>query len=106
MPADREAQNSSNQSLKKIALTAHLLRRELYRLKLKRVDLPKADLRLGEKAYATGATEAEPELDSGSTQLRSVSHSCGNKRSQHHLHLGRKPKRWQTGLERLFRLER
>lgn len=62
MFAEREAQNSSNQSIRKIAVTAHLLGRELYRLKLKRLDLPKADLRLGQKAYATGATEGEPEL--------------------------------------------
>jgi hypothetical protein len=49
MSADRKAQNSSNQSIRRIAVAAHLFGRELYRLKLKRVDLPKADLRLGEK---------------------------------------------------------
>jgi hypothetical protein len=54
MSANAGSRNSSNQSLEKIAVIAHLLRRELYRLKLQRVDLPKADLRLGEKAYANG----------------------------------------------------
>jgi len=34
MSAEREAQNSSNQSIRKIAVTAHLLGQELYRLKL------------------------------------------------------------------------
>jgi hypothetical protein len=62
MSADREAQNSSNQSIRKIAVIAHLLGRELYQLKLKRLDLSKADLRLGQKAYATGATEGQSEL--------------------------------------------
>jgi hypothetical protein len=62
MSANAGSQNSSNQSIRKIAVTAHLLRRELHRLKLKRIDLARADLRLGEKAYVTGATEGEPEL--------------------------------------------
>jgi hypothetical protein len=62
MSANAGSRNSSNQSLTKLALAARVLGKELRRLKLKRVDLPKADLRLGEKAYATGAAEGEPEL--------------------------------------------
>jgi len=62
MPADVESQNSSKRLLRKLAVAARLFGSELYRLKLKRVDLSKADLRLGEKGYATGVTEGEPEL--------------------------------------------
>jgi hypothetical protein len=62
MSANAGSQNSSNQSIRKIAVTAHLLRRELHRLKLKRIDLPRADLRLGKKAYATGTANGQTEL--------------------------------------------
>jgi len=63
MPADVESQNSSKRLLGKLAVAARLFGSELYRLKLRRVDLSKADLRLGQKAYATGATEGGPEFD-------------------------------------------
>ena len=62
MPADVESQNSSKRLSVKLAVTARLLGRELYRVKLKRLDLPQADLGLGQKAYATGAAEGEAEL--------------------------------------------
>ena len=39
-----------------------MLGKELRRLKLKRVDLARADLRLGEKAYATGMADGQAEL--------------------------------------------
>jgi tetratricopeptide (TPR) repeat protein len=39
-----------------------VLGKELRRLKLKRMDLARADLRLGEKAYATGMAEGQAEL--------------------------------------------
>ena len=62
MPADLESQNSSKRLLRKLAVAARLLGKELYRFKLRRVDQARADLQLGEKAYATGATEGQPEL--------------------------------------------
>jgi len=76
MSANAGSRNSSNQSMKKMAVTAHLLGRKLYQIKLKRLDLPKADLRLGQKAYTTGATEGEPEfvskLDRVSERLKQL----------------------------------
>ena len=59
MPADVESENSSKRLLRKLAVAARLFGSELYRLKLKRVDLSKADLRLGQKAYGTGAAEGD-----------------------------------------------
>ena len=76
MPADVESQNSSKRLLGKLAVAVRLLARELHRLKLKRLDLPRADLRLGQKAYTTGATEGEPEfvskLDRVSERLKQL----------------------------------
>jgi len=40
MSANAQSQNSSNQSLRKLAVAARVLGKELHRLKLKRVDLP------------------------------------------------------------------
>ncbi len=48
--------------LKKMAITARLAGKELYRLKLSQVDLGKADLRLGEKTHATGVAQAQTNL--------------------------------------------
>src|SRR6266403_4256003 len=61
MPSELE-KKSLKQPLTKIAVAARLLGKELHRLKLKRVDLRHFELRLGEKAYATGATEGQAEL--------------------------------------------
>jgi uncharacterized repeat protein (TIGR03803 family) len=46
----------------KIVITARLMGKELYRLKLSRVDLPRADLRLGEKAYANDVSQGQTQL--------------------------------------------
>lgn len=48
--------------LKKIAISRRLLWEELKRLKIKRLDLAKADLRLGEKAYATSMADGQAEF--------------------------------------------
>src|SRR5258708_37242748 len=64
MAANREAQDSSNQPIRKIAVTAHLMGRELCHLKLKCLDLPKAYLRLGKQGYTIGAAEEHAELTS------------------------------------------
>ena len=56
--------------LKKIAISRRLLWEELKRLKIKRLDLAKADLRLGEKAYATSWLMDRRSLYRGSTKLR------------------------------------
>src|SRR5207244_5877367 len=44
------------------AVAARLLGNELHRLRLKGVDQARADLRLGEKAYATGIADGQAEL--------------------------------------------
>ena len=62
MSANAGSRNSSNQSLTKLAVAARVLGKELRRLKLKRMDLARADLRLGEKAYATGMADGQAEL--------------------------------------------
>ena len=62
MSANAGSRNSSNQSLTKLALAVRVLGKELRRLKLKRMDLARADLRLGEKAYATGIADGQAEL--------------------------------------------
>jgi tetratricopeptide (TPR) repeat protein len=62
MSANAGSQNSSSHSLRKLAIAARVLGKELRRLKLKRVDLARADLPLGEKAYATGIAEGQAEL--------------------------------------------
>src|ERR1700730_14235709 len=62
MSANAGSRNSSNQSLRKLAVAARVLGKELRRLKLKRMDLARADLRLGEKAYATGMADGQAEL--------------------------------------------
>jgi TPR repeat protein len=62
MSANAGSRNSSNQSLTKLAIAARVLGKELRRLKLKRMDLARADLRLGEKAYATGMADGQAEL--------------------------------------------
>ena len=59
---DRPVKTFWKTVLKKMGISARLAGKELQRLKIRQIDLGKADLRLGEKAYATGATEAEPEL--------------------------------------------
>lgn len=48
--------------LKKMAITARLAVKQFHRVKIRRVDLARADLRLGEKGCAAGVTEGEPEL--------------------------------------------
>ena len=55
--------------LNRIGVAVRLAAKELYRLKLKRIDLPKADLRLGEKAYATGTANGQTELVSKLDEL-------------------------------------
>ena len=62
MSANAQSRNSSNQLLRKLAVAARVLGKELRRLKLKRMDLARADLRLGEKAYATGMADGQAEL--------------------------------------------
>ena len=48
--------------LKKMAIAARLFGKGLYRLRLNRLDLARADRRLGAKAYATGTAEGQVEL--------------------------------------------
>jgi hypothetical protein len=62
MSANAGSRNSSNQSLTKLAVAARVLGKELRRLKLERLDLRRADYRLGEKAYATGMAGGQGEL--------------------------------------------
>jgi hypothetical protein len=62
MPDELEPQNSSNHLLRKLAVAVRVLGKELRRLKLKQMDLARADLRLGEKAYATGMADGQAEL--------------------------------------------
>ena len=62
MPADVESQNTSKQLSVKLAVTARLLAQELYQLKLKHLDSPKADLRLGKQGYAIGPAKEHAEL--------------------------------------------
>jgi flagellar biosynthesis GTPase FlhF len=62
MSVSAQSQNSSNQLLAKLAVAARLLGKELHRLKLKRVDQARADLRLGEKAYASGTADGQAEF--------------------------------------------
>ncbi|HZD07901.1 MAG TPA: hypothetical protein VE176_06610, partial [Candidatus Limnocylindrales bacterium] len=69
MSAERETSNSSKESITKIAVAARLLARELHHLKLKWVDLARADRRLGEKAYATRAADGQPEVVSQVDEL-------------------------------------
>src|SRR2546425_10277408 len=59
---DRPAKTFWKTFLKKMGITARLAGKELQRLKIRQIDLGKADLRLGQKAYATGAAEGEAEL--------------------------------------------
>jgi len=55
--------------LKKMAIAVGLFGKELYRLRLNRLDLPRAERRLGEKAYATGTADGQPELVSRLDQV-------------------------------------
>ena len=48
--------------LEKMAIAERLFGKELYGLRLNRLDLAKADRRLGEKAYATATADEEAEL--------------------------------------------
>ena len=72
MSADAEstkATASKTTASASIAIAGRLLGKELHRLKLKWLDLQGADLRLGEKAYATGKVDGQSEL---STKLDGV----------------------------------
>jgi hypothetical protein len=51
----------------KMAITARVLGKELYRFRLRRLDLPRADLRLGQKAHALGVSGEQTELFRAST---------------------------------------
>jgi hypothetical protein len=48
--------------LAKMAIAVPLFGKQLYRLRLHRLDLARAERRLGEKAYATGTAEGQAEL--------------------------------------------
>ena len=55
--------------LKKMAIAVGLFWKELYRLRLNRLDLARAERRLGEKAYATGTADGQPGLVSRLDQV-------------------------------------
>ena len=78
--------------LKKMAIAARLFGKGLYRLRLNRLDLARADRRLGAKAYATGTAEGQVELVSRLDGVTDTSHSCSGKRSKRQLHSARKLK--------------
>src|SRR5438874_1273663 len=105
MSADTAPEKLSKQSVRKIAVTAHLLRRELYRLKLKRRDLRRADLRLGEKAYASRAADGQAELVS---RLDAVAQRVTQLRQQQVAvpsTFGEKAKVFANRIARAFQLE-
>ena len=55
--------------LKTMAIAVGLFGKELYRLRLNRLDLARAERRLGEKAYATGTADGPAELVSQVDEL-------------------------------------
>jgi hypothetical protein len=71
--------------LKKIAISGCLLWEESKLLKIERLDLAKADLHLGDKAYAANTTEGQAELVSRLEEVtRRVADSgadCGSRTS-------------------------
>src|SRR5947208_6569157 len=64
-----DAESTKATASASIAIAGRVLGKELHRLKLKWLDLQGADLRLGEKAYATGKVDGQSEL---STKLDGV----------------------------------
>src|SRR6267378_352808 len=62
LPAAPQTDRPAKTFWKKMGIAARLAGKELQRLKIRQIDLGKADLRLGEKAYATGTADRGAEL--------------------------------------------
>jgi hypothetical protein len=82
-----------------------VLGKELRRLKLKRMDLARADLRLGEKAYTTGMADGQAELVSKLDGVAQRVTQLRQHEAEADLRSARKPKPGQTELPEPFKSE-
>ena len=90
--------------LKKMAIAVGLFWKELYRLRLNRLDLARAERRLGEKAYATGTAEGQVELVSRLDQVTERLTQLRRQEVEPASTFGEKAKHWQAGVGKAIQI--